>query len=63
MDMTKKAGHKPELQRLTDLHAVFKDAMNGTFILAPIDLQEPGKRILECGTADGQYSPVPSNWR
>lgn len=55
MNMTKKAGHTAELQRLADLHAVLMDAMNGKLILAPIELQEPGKRILDSGTADGQY--------
>ncbi|KND88298.1 hypothetical protein TOPH_07103 [Tolypocladium ophioglossoides CBS 100239] len=53
MNMTKKAGHTAELQRLADLHAVFMDAMDGKLILAPINLQEPGKRILDSGTADG----------
>ncbi|KAL8721650.1 MAG: hypothetical protein Q9225_001699 [Loekoesia sp. 1 TL-2023] len=53
--MTKKAGHTAELQRLADLHAVYEDTMDGKLILAPIDLQEPGKRILDCGTADGTW--------
>lgn len=53
MNMTKKAGHAAELQRLADLHAVFLDAMDGKLVLAPINLQEPGKRILDSGTADG----------
>ncbi|KAH0598266.1 hypothetical protein MHUMG1_03561 [Metarhizium humberi] len=53
MNMTKKAGHTAELQRLVDLHAVFLDAMDGKLVLAPINLQEPGKRILDSGTADG----------
>ncbi|KAL8774149.1 MAG: hypothetical protein Q9209_001257 [Squamulea sp. 1 TL-2023] len=52
MNMTKEAGHKPEIQRLIDLDAVYKDAMNGQLILAPINLEEPGKRILDSGTAD-----------
>ena len=53
MDMTKKAGHMPELQRLIDLHAVYDDAMGGKLVLAPVNLEEPGKRILDAGTADG----------
>lgn len=36
-----------------DLHAVYNDAMNGQLILTPINLEEPGKRILDSGTADG----------
>ncbi|KAA8651174.1 hypothetical protein EYZ11_007038 [Aspergillus tanneri] len=55
MNMTKKAGHTAELQRLVDLHAVYDDAMDGKLVLAPIDLQEPGKRILDSGTADGTW--------
>ena len=55
MNMTKEAGHTPEIQRLIDLHAVLNDAMNGQLILAPINLEEPGKRILDSGTADGEY--------
>ncbi|KAL8780326.1 MAG: hypothetical protein Q9213_006524 [Squamulea squamosa] len=55
MNMTKEAGHKPEIQRLIDLDAVYKDAMNGQLILAPINLEEPGKRILDSGTADAQH--------
>lgn len=53
MNMTKDAGHTPEIQRLTDLHTVFNDALNGKLVLAPLNLDEPGKRILEAGTADG----------
>ncbi|KAL8727350.1 MAG: hypothetical protein Q9166_006118 [cf. Caloplaca sp. 2 TL-2023] len=52
MNMTKKAGHTGELQRLVDLHAVYNDAMDGQLILTPINLEEPGKRILDSGTAD-----------
>ncbi|KAL8968985.1 MAG: hypothetical protein Q9183_002213 [Haloplaca sp. 2 TL-2023] len=54
MNMTKE-GHKPELQRLIDLHAVYHDAMNGQLIMAPINLAEPGKKILDSGTADGTW--------
>jgi hypothetical protein len=55
LNMTKQAGHSPELQRLRDLHAVFLDALDGKLIQAPLDLQEPGKRIMDCGTADGEH--------
>lgn len=55
MEMTKKAGHKPELLRLIDLHAVYDDGMGGKLVLAPVDLEEPGKRILDAGTADGTW--------
>ncbi|CAO1603057.1 hypothetical protein XANCAGTX0491_006649 [Xanthoria calcicola] len=55
MNMTKEAGHTPEIQRLMDLHAAYNDAMDGQLILAPINLEEPGKRILDCGTADGTW--------
>jgi len=60
MDMTKKAGHRPELQRLIDLDAVYDDALGGKLILAPINLEEPGKRILDSGTADGKELPITS---
>lgn len=53
MDMTKKAGHTAELERLAALHATYYDAMDGKLVLAPLDLQELGKKILDCGTADG----------
>ncbi|KAL8857425.1 MAG: hypothetical protein Q9178_006052 [Gyalolechia marmorata] len=55
MKTTKEAGHTPEIQRLIDLHAVLNDAMDGQLILAPINLEEPGKRILDSGTADGTW--------
>lgn len=51
MNMTKEAGHTQEIQRLIDLHAVYND---GQLISAPINLEGPGKRILDPGTADGQ---------
>ncbi|KAL8663348.1 MAG: hypothetical protein Q9202_003984 [Teloschistes flavicans] len=50
-----------KIQRPMDLHAVYNDAMNGLLILTPINLEEPGKRILDSGTADGQYIPPPNN--
>ncbi|KAL8943875.1 MAG: hypothetical protein Q9211_000814 [Gyalolechia sp. 1 TL-2023] len=53
MNITKKEDHTPEIQRLTDLHAVSNDAMHGQLIVPPINLEEPGKRILDSGTADG----------
>lgn len=56
MDMTKKAGHTAELERLAALHATYYDAMDGKLVLAPLNLQEPGKKILDCGTADGKWS-------
>ncbi|KAH8731285.1 methyltransferase SirN-like protein [Phaeosphaeriaceae sp. PMI808] len=53
MDMTKKSGHTPELQRLQGLHAALMDSMDQNLICAPIDFKESGKRILDSGTADG----------
>lgn len=55
MSTTKKAGHKPELERLQGLHAALMDAMDSSLVRAPLDFQEPGKRILDSGTADGPY--------
>ncbi|KAK1979520.1 methyltransferase SirN-like protein [Colletotrichum cereale] len=55
MNMTKNAGHTSEIQRLADLHATYRDAMKGNLVLAPLDLDEPGKRILDSGTADGVW--------
>ena len=63
MNMTKEAGHTPEIQRLIDLHAVLNDAMNGQLVLAPINLEDPGKRILDSGTADGEYICPPPCFR
>lgn len=54
MDMTKNEGHTGELNRLTDLHTVYNDALEGKLVVAPLNLEEPGKRVLEAGTADGQ---------
>lgn len=45
---------------MADLHAIYDDAMDGKLSLAPTDLQEPRKRILDSGTADGQYPQTPS---
>ncbi|KAK1990308.1 methyltransferase SirN-like protein [Colletotrichum falcatum] len=55
MEMTRNAGHTTELQRLADLHATYRDAMEENLVLAPINLDEPGKRILDSGTADGTW--------
>jgi pseurotin biosynthesis methyltransferase len=56
MDLQKTSGHTSELQRLRDLHAVLKNALDGKLVQAPIDLSQPGKRILDSGTADGAFS-------
>ncbi|KAI7773688.1 methyltransferase [Diaporthe eres] len=53
MDLAKNTGHVAELKRLSDLNAVFFDALNGQFVQAPLDLKTSGKRILDSGTADG----------
>ncbi|KAK1966751.1 methyltransferase SirN-like protein [Colletotrichum sublineola] len=55
MEMTKNEGHTTELQRLADLHATYYDAMEENLVLAPVNLDEPGKRILDAGTADGVW--------
>lgn len=44
-----------EIARLTEQDAVITRGMNGKRILAPIDLAEPGLRILDSGTADGLF--------
>lgn len=54
METTKLAGHSPELERLRGLHAALMDGMDEQLVTAPIDFQEPGKRILDSGTADGK---------
>lgn len=54
MATTKRAGHNAETQRLTDNHAVFKDLMGG-LLMAPVDLQTSGKRILDSACADGLW--------
>ena len=54
METTKQAGHTRELQRLSDNHAVFKDAMGG-LLFAPVDLSKPGLRVLDSATADGTF--------
>lgn len=56
METTKAAGHSPELERLRGLHAALMDGMDGNLVPAPVDFEEPGKRILDSGTADGTCS-------
>ena len=41
-------------KRLFDQHSVVIDAVGG-LILPPIQLTQPGLKILEAGTADGRY--------
>ncbi|OQD64738.1 hypothetical protein PENPOL_c007G04877 [Penicillium polonicum] len=55
MQMTKSLGHKPELLRLRALDATYDDALEGKLVIAPVDLNEPGKKILDSGTADGTW--------
>lgn len=55
MQMTKKLGHRPELLRLAALDATYDDALGGNLVLAPVGMSEPGKRILDAGTADGTW--------
>ncbi|KAJ5793492.1 hypothetical protein N7457_000091 [Penicillium paradoxum] len=55
MQMTKELGHKPELLRLIALDATYDDALEGKLVVAPIDMNEPGKKILDSGTADGTW--------
>ncbi|KAB8071233.1 hypothetical protein BDV29DRAFT_197544 [Aspergillus leporis] len=55
MEMTKNLGHKPELLRLRALDATYDDALEGKLVVAPIDMNEPGKKILDSGTADGTW--------
>ena len=54
MATTKRAGHKAELERLANQHAYFKHALDGQLVQAPIDLSQPGLKILDCATADGK---------
>mgnify|MGYP001658028734 CR=1 FL=1 len=54
MRMTKNLGHKPELLRLVALDATYDDALGGRLVVAPIDMNKPGKKILDSGTADGK---------
>ncbi|RMZ66221.1 Demethylmenaquinone methyltransferase [Pyrenophora seminiperda CCB06] len=44
-----------ETQRLRMQHDVIKDAMGGSLVTAPIDLSQPGLRILDSATADGYW--------
>ncbi|EAL85112.1 hypothetical protein KXW98_006902 [Aspergillus fumigatus] len=55
MEMTKKLGHQPELLRLRALDATYDDALEGKLVVAPLDMSEPGKKILDSGTADGTW--------
>ncbi|KAL4984502.1 hypothetical protein BDW68DRAFT_180585 [Aspergillus falconensis] len=50
MEMTKNLGHTPELLRLRALDATYDDALEGKLVVAPINLNEPGKKILDSGT-------------
>ncbi|KAF2120576.1 S-adenosyl-L-methionine-dependent methyltransferase [Lophiotrema nucula] len=44
-----------EITRLSYNHALFKDAMGGNLVLAPIDFSSGPKRILDSATADGLW--------
>lgn len=48
-----------EVQRLTDQDALIVYAMNNKRIIAPLDTSRPGLKILDSGTADGEWlSPL-----
>lgn len=52
-----------EMARLSNQHEVIKDAMGG-LLLVPVDLSIGAKRILDSGTADGDFpSLFESNFR
>jgi len=43
-----------ELTRLTDQHMLITDHLDGKLVLAPMDLEQDGLRILDSATADGK---------
>jgi hypothetical protein len=64
MEMTKNLGHQPELLRLRALDATYEDALEGKLVVAPLDMNEPGKKILDSGTADGKLWTLKAlQWR
>jgi hypothetical protein len=44
-----------EVKRLTENDTVFSYAMGGRKVFAPLDLAQPGLKILDSGTADGLF--------
>lgn len=42
-----------EVQRLAKQHRVFRHAMGGKLVLAPVDLEKKGLRVLDSGAANG----------
>ena len=44
-----------EITRLSYNHELFKDALNGKLVLAPIDFSTGPKKILDSATADGDF--------
>lgn len=47
--------HDGEYSRLRTQHEMVKIAMGGKLVLAPIDLSQPGLRVLDSATADGYW--------
>ena len=45
--------NEEEMGRLSNQHAIFKDAMSG-LLLVPVDLSAAPLRILDSATADGE---------
>lgn len=48
--------NEEEMGRLSNQHAVIKDAMGG-LLLMPVDLSKAPLRILDSATADGRSTP------
>lgn len=47
-----------EAERLMSQHLVLIDALDGRIVLAPVDLNKPGLKVLDSGTADGMSHTV-----
>ncbi len=46
--------NEEENDRLAEQHEIFKDAMGGKLVLAPVDLSGSAVRVLDSGASDGE---------
>ena len=55
LNHTAEQGHIDEIKRLKDNDEVFKAAMGGAFLIAPVDFSRPGLKVLDSAAADGEF--------
>lgn len=54
-------GSHGEVARLQKQHLWFQNSLNGQIVFAPLELQQPGLRVLDIGCADGETNLVKTN--